>query len=305
MQDLKFLYKVYSEQLQYKIQFCIVKEKEYENAFNYLKGAIRNQKDEFDKYDISIDSILNHPSTAYSKISQLVTNGNLTRVASYVKSYASAYRYYSYFNLTRKRLENCILPFNIFREIIFAINRELATYVLEGNILTLSILGKIFIVEKENKQYAEYSKPVGSRIDWGATVRNKKQLLNQNIPLYNEKLNPDGTKYFKYHNNDFDYWFYWMPGAVLNRGKYRFYPNSYLHNIGRSVDAFVSKAKSIDDILNTTAIGVEDRMRALLRFDKLYYLRYRRPDFDGKRFVKLTDFNTNFLQQSMMALHKR
>lgn len=301
MLNIKFLYKVYIEQVQYKIQTCMSKELEYENTFNYVKNTIINNKDEFEKYGINIDSLLLHPYVSYSKIAYLVDNGQLNKVGHYVKDYASAYRYLNYFKLTRLKLEKSIMPYHAYRDMIFAINREISKYILEGGSYTMGVIGKIFIIEKANIQYADWSMPTGTRVDWAATKANKKKLQEQGISLYNEKLNPTGTKYFKYHNNDFDYWWSWLAGAVHNRSLFRFYPNSYVHNMGRSVDCYVAKAKSIDQILNTTAIGNEDKMRALIKFDSLWYLRYRRPEYEGKRFTKKYQFNRLFLESTIKS----
>lgn len=301
MLDIKFLYKTYTDQLQYKIQMCSSKELEYQRAYEYLRSAIVNNIEEFNKYNINVETLIAYPNVAYSKIAYLVDNGHLCKVAQYVRSYSTAYRYMNQFKLTRVRLEKCLIPYHAYREMIYAINREISKYILEGGVFTFSTIGKIFIIEKENVQFSEWSKPVNTRVDWGTTRDNKKRLQEQGVSLYNEKTNPTGTKYFAYHNNDFDYWFSWIAGAVHNRSLFRFYPNSYVHNVGRSVDAYVKRAKSIDDILNTTAIGNEDKMRALLRFDKLYYLRYRRPDFDGKRYVSFAQFNKLFLNSTIKS----
>ena len=299
MLDLKFLYKTYTEQIQYKIQTCITKEQKYQSAFNYLHNAILAQKNEFLKYDIQVENILAHPIVAFSKISYLTNNGHLASVGHYVKSYSTAYRYLTYYKFLKNRLEKCLIPYHAYRDMIFAINREISKFILEGGVFTLGTIGKIFIIEKANIQFAEWSKPIGTRIDWGATNHCKKELQKQGVSLYNSKTNPDGTKYFKYHNNDFDYWWAWIAGAIHNRSLFRFYPNSYVHNMGRSVDSYVAKAKSVEQILNTTAIGNEDKMRALLKFDKLYYLKYRRPDYNGKRYNRIVEFNKLFLNSTI------
>lgn len=298
MLDIKFLYKTYCDQLQYKLQLCNTKINEYDKTFNYLKTTISEYKDDFQKYNINIDNLLSYPFISYSKISHLTDNDHLSKVVQYIKAYSSVYRYMNHFKLIQQRLIKCNIPYNIYREIVYAINREISAYILEGGIFTIGILGKFFIVEKENVQFASWSKPIGTRIDWGATNENKKRLREKGIGLYNEHLNPNGTKYFKYHNNDFDYWWSWLAGAVHNRGLFRFYPNSYLHNMGRSIDIFVKKAKSNEQIIYSTAIGNEDKMRALLKFDKLYYLKYRRPDFNGRRFMNINDFNNVFLNST-------
>ena len=297
--DIKFLYKTYSDQIQYKIQTCSAKEQEYKQAYEYLYKAISENKSEFDGYGISVDNLLQHPYLAFSKISYLVNNGHLIKLGQYVKTFATAYRYWNYFKLIRIRLEQSVIPYYIYREVIFAINREIAKYILEGGIYTMGIVGKIFIIEKENIQYSEWSKPVNSRVDWGETAKNKKRLQAQGISLYNEKNNPTGTKYFKYHNNDYDYWWCWLSGAIHNRSLYRFYPNSYVHNMGRSVDSYVAIAKSTDQILNTTAIGNEDKMRALIKYDKLWYLRYRRTEVTGKKYSSMSEVNKLFLQSTL------
>lgn len=300
MLDINYIYTVYSEQLLYKINLCSTKINEYESTQIYIKSAIINNTAEFEKYSINVDGLIAHPFTAYSKIVYLVKNGHLGKVAQYVKSYGTVTQYLNYFKNTKTKLENCCnISIKVFKEIVFAINREISAFILEGGIFTFGLIGKIFIYEKENIQYAEWSKPIGTRIDWGATLRNKKKLEEQGVSLYNERNNPTGTKYFKYHNNDFDYWFSWISGPIYNRSLYRFYPNSFLHNVGRSIDAYVKKAKSVQQIIDTTAIGNEDKMRALLRYDPLYYLKYRRPDFDGRRFMQVSTFNS----QNMVVNH--
>lgn len=68
--------------------------------------------------------------------------------------------------------------------------------------------------------------------------------------------------------------------------------------MGRSVDSYVAIAKSTDQILNTTAIGNEDKMRALLKYDKLWYLRYRRTEIAGKRYSSASEIRKLILQST-------
>lgn len=289
--DSKYLYKIYIEQLQYKIDICRQKLLTYQTSCDYLKDVLLSSSEEFAKYDINIEQLLLHPNVAYVKIQYLLQNGHLSKVGQYVKLFASAYRQVTLFTNMLTKLENCIIPYELYRELVFTMNKEIAKYILEGGIFTFGTIGKIFIVEKENKAFTSFGTRTSLRTDWGRTKIKKQELQRNGVDLYNKNTNPTGTKYYVYHNNAVDYWWVWLTGIVNNRSFYRFYPTSYTHNVGRSVDSYVAKAKSTNQILETTALGNEDKMRALLRFDPLYYIRYQRPDFDGRRFLTKQQFN--------------
>lgn len=290
MLETKDLYKDYIESVKAKINAVSIKLDQYKGSQDYLKNCIINNRAEFEKLDINIDTLFANPFIAYAKIKQLVDNGQLKRIAHYVKSYVNSLRYFTLHKLLFDRYNKCLMPYPVYLKLIGYTNFEIAKHILTGGYYTFGNIGKIYIREKM-RTFLFKGRPVKLPIDWGLSNKYKAKLIEQGKVPYDMNNAPHGIKWHIYHTSDYAYWFWWEAGAIQNRGFFKFYPSLFCNYKDRRPETFLRDCKSEDDIINTTYIGNVDKMWALMRFNPLYYLNYRRPEKEKKEIHKFDFIN--------------
>jgi hypothetical protein len=288
MLETKDLYKDYITNLEIKIATVSNKITQYYGSKEYLKNAIINNKSEFENVGINVDNLFENPYIAYIKIKQLVENGQLTRVAHYVKSYVNAIRYTTLHELLYERLNKAIMPYEVYLKMLGYSNQEIAKYILKGGYYTFGNAGKLYIREKA-RTFLFKGVPVKLPVDWGNSNKYKKQLIEEGKTPFNTANAPDGVKWHTHHNSDYGYWFWWEAGAIENRGFFKFIPSKFTRRGSKKDIVFNNK----DEILNTTEIGILNKMLELMKIDSIHFLNYRRPEKEIKKEIHQKEFVNN------------
>jgi hypothetical protein len=265
------LYKDYISTIEYKIDYCTNKIYNFTNTRDYVLNIIKENEQYLKEYDIDLNSLLCNPLTAYSKVSNLCKGGQLTKVADAIKALSNVTRLIQQYTLILNRLRNCVIPYIIYITILDSMNSEISKIVLEGEIVNYGRIGNLAIIEVPNNLGITGTT---SRVDWDNTNKLKKKYEEQGIDLYNKEYNPEGTKYFQYHANDYDYWWCWVARGLKNRMFYKFIPNNYYHRFD-SKKIHLKQYNSKEEIYKDS-IGNAEKMRFLVKFDNLLYLAYRR-----------------------------
>lgn len=273
MLETKDLYKDYIASIEAKINTVSIKITQYYGSQSYIKTCIINNRCEFESVGVNIDTLFSNPYIADIKIKELVENGQLIRVAHYVKSYVNSCKYITLHKLLFERLNKCLMPYEVYLKMIGYTNLEIAKYILKGGYYVFGSAGKLYIREKA-RTFLFMGKPVKLPVDWGNSNKYKNKLIEEGKVPFNTAKAPDGIKWHTYHNSDFAYWFWWEAGAIENRGFFKFIPSKFVRR-GNKKDL---EFKSIDDIYNTTEIGNLNKMLELMKIDSLHYLNYRRPE---------------------------
>jgi len=278
MLETRDLYKDYIQGIEERLVLVTTKIAQYETSIEYFKQCIINNRFDFEHIGVNIDTLFANPPIAFIKIKDLVLNGQLSRVAHYVKSYSNAVRYLKLHILLQKRLNKSIMPFEAYRVILASANSKIASHILKGGSYRLGNVGTLYILEKA-RTFLYNGKPVKLPVDWGLSNKYKKQLLDSGKIPYDLNAAPNGTKWHIYHNSDYAYWFWWERGAIPNRGFFKFIPSKFC-KIGqnRKSSAFLATCKSKEDILNATNIGNIDKMLLLMKFDPFHFLNYKHPE---------------------------
>jgi hypothetical protein len=110
-------------------------------------------------------------------------------------------------------------PFDraLFKNICTEFNVLIMDHLLEGKEFNLGHnLSTISVVRKERN-------PNHPRVDWGESNKYKKELIEQNVELYDKDAGV-GLKWHIYHTDSFYCKFYWRKGkcSVPNKSVYRF-----------------------------------------------------------------------------------
>lgn len=291
MLETRDMYKDYINSINTKINMVNIKIQQYYASQEYIKTCIINNRTEFEKVNVNIDTLFSNPYIAYAKIKDLVDTGNLSRVAHYVQSYVRSINYLTLHKKLHERLTKSLMPYEVYLKILGYSNFEIAKYILLGGIYSFGNLGKLYIREKA-RTFLFKGKPVKLPVDWGTSNKFKKELIQQGRTPYNKENAPSGIKWHSYHNSDFAYWFWWEAGAIINRRFFKFYPSKHC-KVGNSskIDDFYKTCKVKEDILNTTKIGILNKMLLLIRFDPLHYLNYRRPEREKKKVFEVQYVN--------------
>lgn len=289
MLETRDLYKDYINSIQSKINAVTVKIEQYYGSQEYLKNCIINNKSEFDKLGVNIDTLFANPYIAYIKIKELVDNGQLNRVAHYVKSYSLSVRYLTLHKLLFDRLNKSLIPYETYLKMLAASNLEIAKYILAGNVYTFGHVGKLYIREKARTFFFKGRK-ANLPVDWGLSNKYKAELIKQGKTPYDSVTAPHGIKWHCYHDSDFAYWFWWEAGPIVNRAFFKFYPSKFCrkgqdrHNMN-----FLREVKCKEDIYNATNLGTLDKMLLLMRFDPLHFINYKRPEKEVTKEVQLVN----------------
>ena len=278
MLETKNLYKDYISSIEAKRNAVSIKIGQYYGSQEYLKNCIINNRAEFEKLDINIEALLANPFIAYAKIKSLADNGQLTRVAHYVKSYVLSLQYLTLHKKLYDRLTKCIMPYEVYLKIIGYSDFEISKHILDGGIYSLGSVGRLFILEKE-RTFIFNGRATKLPVDWGNSKKIKKQLIERGQTPYDSNNAPNGVKWHTYHNSDFGYWFWWEAGAIKNRGFFKFIPSNFRPRGSKTRINFNSK----EEILNSTILGNVNKMVELLKFESLQYLKYRRPEKTVKK----------------------
>ena len=282
MLETRDLYKDYINGIRLKISAVTVKIEQYYGSQEYLRNCIINNKAEFEKLGISIDNLFSNPHIAYVKIKDLVNNGQLTRVAHYVKSYALSVRYLNLHKILFDRYNKCLIPYELYLKVLGYSNLEIAKHILAGGVYKFGHLGKMFIKQKP-RTFVFKGRAVRLPVDWGMSNRYKAELIRQGKTPYDSVKAPHGVKWHCYHDSDFGYWFWWEGGPIVNRAFFRFSPSKFCKvKQDRRNSTFLANCKSKDEIYNATNLGLLDKMLLLMRFDPLHFLNYRRPEKESK-----------------------
>jgi len=277
MLETRDLYRDYIEAVQIKINAVTVKIGQYYGSQEYIKQCIINNRAEFEKIDVNIDNLFKNPYIADLKIKELVANGQLTRVAHYVKSYVNSIRYLTLHKLLYERLVKSIMPYEVYLKILGYSDIEIAKHILKGGYYTFGNAGKLYIREKE-RTFLFNGRLVKLPVDWGTSNKYKAKLIEEGKIPYDQTTAPNGIKWHVYHNSDYAYWFWWEAGAIQNRGFFKFIPSKFCRRGNRKNILF----NSFDEILNSTEIGNVNKMLELMKFNSLQFLNYRRPEKETK-----------------------
>jgi hypothetical protein len=276
MIDSRELYRDYIFSINSRLHAINIKISQYQASIAYIKNSIINNKELFTDLGVSLESIFSAPVIAYSKIKPLVNNGQLTKVAHYVKSYSTAHIYLSTHKTLYDRLSKAIIPYEVFISILTTANFEITKYILNGGIYTFGHLGRMFIKEKPRTFFFKGC-PAKLPVDWGNSIKYREHLIKQGKELYNAAKNPNGNKWHLYHDSDFANWVIWQKSIYLkNRHTFRFYPSNFRKRDNKK--PFTSK----EEILNSTEIGFVNKMHELVRFDASHSINYRRPELETR-----------------------
>lgn len=277
MLETRDLYNDYISSIKAKIDAVSIKIGQYHGSQEYLRNCIINNRAKFEELDIDIDNLFANPYIAYAKIKQIVDNGQLTRVAHYVKSYVNSLRYLTLHKLLFDRYNKCLMPYEAYLKLLGCSNFEIAKHIVKGGYYTFGNVGKLYVREKA-RTFLFKGRPVKQPIDWGLSNKYKAELIEQGKVPYDQNSAPHGVKWHIYHDSDYAYWFWWEAGAIQNRGFFKFFPSSFINYKDRKNNTFLTTCKSEDDIINSTKIGNLDKILMLMKFNPLYYLNYRRSE---------------------------
>ena len=279
MLETRDLYKDYVAAINTRLCLISIKITQYQASQEYIKTCIINNRAEFEKVDVNIDTLFNNPYIAYAKIKQLVDNGQLSRVAHYVKSYVNSIQYLNLHKLLYERLNKALMPYEVYLKMLGYSNAEISRYILNGGIYSFGSAGKLYIKEKA-RTFLFKGKPVKLPVDWGTSNKYKAKLIEAGKVPYDRDTAPNGIKWHIYHNTDFGYWFWWEAGPIANRAFFKFLPSKFVRRGNRKLKGF----KSEQEILHTTEIGILNKMLELMKINPLYFMNYRRPEKEVKKY---------------------
>ena len=280
------LYNDYIYSIDSRMALISTKIQQYEETKLYLETALKNNVAEFENAGVNLDVLLAHPIMAYIKIKDLVAGGYLKKVAHYVKSYSNTIAYLNAHTSLYEKLKRAKVTYDVYLQIIEGANEVIANNILKGKVYSFGSAGRVYIREKASP-YFNTGLSISRPVDWKMTHEHKKILSERGVSLYSKQYNPNGKKWFIYHDNDFWYWFWWEAGAVQNRRFFKFYPSNYCNhktNKSRTHLGFLENVKSKEEIFNNPRLGNMQKMVGLLNIDPLHYLNYRRDNNATKKY---------------------
>lgn len=269
------IYNDYIESVQYRISKTSDKLQKYESTKLYIVKKLTEHREVFSDMGINFDALLSNPLTAYNKVLDFIKNGQLTKVAHYIKAYTRVHRYITLYRLTLDRLNCCVMPYEAYARMLDIANDTIAKTVLQGDIYTFNgSIGKLYIKEVP-RTFLFNGKPIVQPVDWGKSNALKQEFIEEGIVPFDSKKAPNGKKWFVRHTNETNYWFWWEGGPIANRKYFRFYPSKFCNYTLSFYKKFIDKCNNIDDILECSRLGNLNKMHALLKFDKTFFINYK------------------------------
>tara|TARA_R110001592_G_scaffold349736_1_gene645271 strand:- start:781 stop:1251 length:471 start_codon:yes stop_codon:yes gene_type:complete len=116
------------------------------------------------------------------------------------------------------KLENNIEE-EIFKTICQEFNIDIINAILEGYTFNMGSNLSTLSVKRIDRD------PRSPKVDWGESNKYKKELLEQNITLYDSSIDK-GQKWYIYYTDKFYCKYYWKKGKcrITNKSVYRFTP---------------------------------------------------------------------------------
>lgn len=211
-----------------------------------------------------------------------------------IKAYINTYRRLCYKEfLINKEIDILKLqPFdksiyNMFNDEYYS---RIVQFLLKGHsYLFFPLFGRFSIVKRNRS----FSKNVQPAVDWKQSL----DLLNLIVksvdePLYNRFINgeidrdsyielsknyrytkehPERPKYIVYYTDETNLWLWWSKKTIIkNSAFYRFKPIKYINSGKGGYDNLLLSIKSVDDIIESTKLGVIDKLHLIKVYDPAF-----------------------------------
>jgi len=277
MKNTKDIYLAYVAAIEVEEKAILEERKDFESKQKYCIDVIENNPDMFGTFYFKVLTFLNAPDLS---VCRLFSAYAMTEAHTILFEYYSAYTNIKYLNSKLADTLSLKVRYEIFRDIVRGYNFELIKLVLQGEQVHMGMnFGTLYIFER---------KEVGDelRIDWGTSIKLRKELKKKGVPEYQKGINESGAKWMSYFEQDYTYWFGWKKPLIVSKDEavkvtnrrikqYHYYPASYLGRVG-SLAIYTKKKPSTNEVLNTVRLGALEKMHTLLRLDPTWHLRYRR-----------------------------
>lgn len=171
-----------------------------------------------------------------------------------------------------RKVKDAIMPLYVYNAIIKKTNFSLAAAILKGymyqfglGVYTLSVLHK----PQDNHL----------NIDWKRSNMNKQKLIDDG-KIVKSKDNPDGENWHVYRNNPFNCWWKWDKAyaTIRNKALYSFKPTRSFYVEDYTKEEFGTRGETVEEIVNLKGVGNIEKLQALLRRDKMYFLTFKRHE---------------------------
>ena len=178
-------------------------------------------------------------------------DGRSDLLHTYILSYAYHTKIIEYCAHELSKYRGYIFNLSMVNFFVSAINKQIARFIIDGNPFKLSSgIGVLQIMQNDPRR------PKTKMIRWDKSIELKRQLLDNNIPLYSLD-NPDGIKWIVKDYADLRVWWVWKRGYnKFHRNQKRFLFRPTAFNIsGMNVEEWVNSDVSDDKLLSDLRLG--------------------------------------------------
>jgi hypothetical protein len=242
-------------------------------AFDYTTEQLKANELLFHKNGFKMANILNISfladmnSTVADNFPLVGHADDVAKIRMYIKNRFLIYLRYNMLKHIMKNIKASYVPYTVFKTICHLYNTHLVSSVLKGVEFPLGRLGSLSIIRKPRLFVMDEKDGVPTKnINWHLSLKRKEELIAQGITPYNKETNPDGVKWFVYHDEPFTYWFRWIPSRIRHRKLIKFMPTNFINTPDRDHKSILESAKSVDDIINSDKLGNMNKLQTLVKF---------------------------------------
>lgn len=269
MVDIKVMHEIYVRELNTKKDVFKNKLSEYISKHEKLVELLCKHKDTINLYlNVTLNNILSNTSKNFIDsitypIMKVYDNGkeiNFDVIKLYIKEYTWVNNIIVTYKREIEKIDNQIIPFKDYSDIINSFNNQMIDKIIHENYKfePRATFGSIYVIRNENER---------KRVNWGASDKKKKQLIEEGkIPYKKEDAltipNYQGVNWLVYLPS-IDYYLQWSKtytGIKLNP-----WLKDYGYNPARGVNSIVSK---LTEVKKDTELAARLYTRTIKKFKK-------------------------------------
>lgn len=122
----------------------------------------------------------------------------------------------------REKCEDYLISIEIYKYVIKTFNKRIVEKILEGYKFNLGANLGFIAIKRLKRNHNRLS------INWGASKKLKKEIIERGGIPYNKETAPDGEKWFVYYTDDYKHLWFWKRSwcTVKNKSFYAFRPTT-------------------------------------------------------------------------------
>lgn len=264
-----YMYDVYIENLNNRKQDLAKVVRSTNNTLNYILDMLDNYEDEFAAYDLTKQQVLSKvysgelTTKTITTVLHKTTNNSCLR---YIRLYIVTYARHHHAKHKLKYLDLHEPPNSIFKNAIYTFNYNMVKEVLMGAKFRFGHkVGSIGIIEKERTYFLDGTE-VTKNINWKESFAKRDAIIAEGKKPYHAKYEPDGIKWFVYHDEFYTYWYKWT-SSIFNKLRLGsvFKPLAYV-TVDRHERAKIEEnVASVKEILDLEVFGPIEKLQLIKR----------------------------------------